>query len=452
MIHCFTINGCHIVLDVNSGAVHVLDNLANAILTESAESLKGRYSQEEIAEAQAEIDKLIANGQLYSKPLTAKEAEISFTENRKPVVKALCMHIAHDCNLRCAYCFAGEGDYGDISPSLMSAETGKKAIDFLVANSGNRRNLEVDFFGGEPTLNFEVVKTIVDYARGLESDQDSGKKFRFTLTTNGLLLDQEKIDYINHHMDNVVLSLDGRKEVNDKMRKSKNANASCYDMVLPKFKKLVEARQHQRYYIRGTYTQENLDFCNDVLHLADLGFTQISVEPVIGSATASYSIKQENIPTLCAEYERLATEMINRNFNFFHFMLDMTNGPCASKRITGCGAGTEYLAVTPEGDLYPCHQFVGYEEFCLGNLDRGIGINKWQEQFDKCNVYTKPECDACWAKYFCSGGCAANAYHINGDIMKPDEIGCELQKKRLECALYLLVGDSYNTNPHLKRV
>ncbi|MCL2399259.1 MAG: thioether cross-link-forming SCIFF peptide maturase [Defluviitaleaceae bacterium] len=438
MTHYFTINGCHIALDVHSGAVHILDDLVNDILTGDIASLETRYSKEEIAEAQAEIDALIACGQLNSKlPSSSRATEIAFTQNRKPVVKALCMHIAHDCNLRCTYCFAGEGDYGAISRTLMSAEVGKKAIDFLIANSGNRSNLEVDFFGGEPTLNFEVVKTIVEYAR--EQEMDSGKNFRFTLTTNGLLLDDEKINYINSHMDNVVLSLDGRKEINDKMRKSKNAGASCYDIVLPKFKKLVEARKHQNYYMRGTYTGNNLDFCNDVLHMANLGFSQISVEPVIGSATASYSIRNEDVLALCEEYERLAIEMVNcnYNFNFFHFMLDMTNGPCAAKRITGCGAGTEYLAVTPEGDLYPCHQFVGDKEFRLGDLDSGISANKWQEQFDKCNVYTKPECDTCWAKYFCSGGCAANAFHVNGDIMKPDEIGCRLQKKRLECALYL---------------
>ena len=440
MIHCFSINGCNIVLDVHSGAIHVLDDLAYKILSNDIKSLNDYYSREAIEEAKKEIDTLTAQGQLFSQPAAEdRESEIAFTQNRIPVVKALCMHIAHDCNLRCTYCFAGEGDYGAITRTLMPLEVGIKAIDFLIASSGSRHNLEVDFFGGEPTLNFEVVKSVVEYARSKEAE--AGKKFRFTLTTNGLLLDAEKIEYINRHMDNVVLSLDGRKEVNDKMRKSLDAKASCYDKVLPKFKQLAEARNHQNYYMRGTYTRENLDFCNDVLHMADLGFSQISVEPVIGPPKASYSIRWEDVPTLCKEYEKLAVEMAKRReFNFFHFMLDMTNGPCAAKRITGCGAGTEYLAVTPEGDLYPCHQFVGDTQFCLGNLESGVIHTDWQEQFSKCNVYTKPECEKCWAKYFCSGGCAANAFHLSGDIMKPDEIGCELQKKRLECALYLLAA------------
>jgi len=445
MIHCFSINDCNIVLDVHSGAVHVLDDLAYALLSgsDSEKALLKCYSKEAIAEAKAEIKELTNKGQLFSQPDSDTRAgEIAFTQNRAPVVKSLCMHIAHDCNLRCAYCFAGEGDYGAVDRTLMPLEIGIKAIDFLIEKSGNRRNLEVDFFGGEPTLNFEVVKSIVDYARKRETE--AGKNFRFTLTTNGLLLDEDKIDYINRNMDNVVLSLDGRKAVNDKMRKSLDKKSSCYDKVLPKFRKLVEARKHENYYMRGTYTRENLDFCDDVLHMADLGFSQISVEPVIGTDNASYSIRWEDVPALCKEYERLAVEMVKRgrDFNFFHYMLDMTNGPCAAKRITGCGAGTEYLAVTPEGDLYPCHQFVGDKQFRLGDLDNGIVQTKWQEQFAKCNVYTKPECDACWAKYFCSGGCAANAFHLSGDIMKPDEIGCELQKKRLECALYLLAASN----------
>jgi len=416
MIHCFSINDTNIVLDVHSGALHVLDDIAYGILTG-----KGIES----AEVQAEIDSLIAQGKLYSKA-PDKEAEISFTQNREPVLKALCMHISHACNLRCKYCFASD----ILEASHMSAETGRKAVDFLIKNSGKRRNLEIDFFGGEPTINFETVKAVVEYARSREAE--AGKNFRFTLTTNGLLLDDDKIEYANKHMDNVVLSLDGRKEVNDNMR------GTCYDTVLPKFKKLVESRNNERYYMRGTYTRENLDFSKDVLHMADLGFGQLSVEPVIAPLDAPYSIRQEDVPVLCKEYENLAIEMRDRDFNFFHFMLDLTNGPCVAKRITGCGAGTEYLALTPEGDLYPCHQFVGDKQFRLGSLDEGIIQTAWQEKFSHCNVYTKPECDDCWAKYFCSGGCAANAYYINGDIMKPDEIACELQKKRLECALYLL--------------
>jgi len=459
MVHCFSINNCNIALDVHSGAVHILNDLAYEILSRGLDdmciqSLNSKYSHETVAEAKAEINTLIAQGQLFAKPAPGiKEGEISFTQNRAPVVKALCMHIAHDCNLRCTYCFAGEGDYGTIDRTLMPLEVGIKAIDFLIKNSGSRQNLEVDFFGGEPTLNFDVVKAIIEYARNKETKL--GKNFRFTLTTNGLLLDQEKIEYINKNINNVVLSLDGRKKINDKMRKSIDAKSSSYDRVLPKFWQLVEARGHQNYYMRGTYTRENLDFCSDVLHMAELGFSQISIEPVVGPVDASYSIRMEDVPILCEAYERLAIEMANRNqhdkncgkhfskkFNFFHFMLDMTNGPCAAKRITGCGAGTEYLAVTPEGDLYPCHQFVGDRQFHLGDLDSGIVQTKWQEKFAHCNVYTKPECNDCWAKYFCSGGCAANAFHISGDIMKPDKVGCELQKKRLECALYLLAANA----------
>lgn len=444
MVHLFTINNCHIALDVHSGAVHILDDIAFAILTGSSTD---KFLEKEIAEAEKEIETLKASGQLFSKPAANfKEAEIDLTQNRPKIVKSMCLHIAHDCNLRCKYCFAGEGDYGAVSRALMPPEVGKKAIDFLIDNSGTRRNLEVDFFGGEPTLNFDTVKIIVKYAR--QRGAEENKNFRFTFTTNGLLLDDEKIEYINQNMDNVVLSLDGRKEVNDNMRRSLDKSASCYDKVLPKFQQLTEARNHQNYYVRGTYTRENLDFGSDVLHIAGLGFSQISVEPVIGLPEASYSIRKEDIPALCAEYERLATEMLKRrngetqkeNFNFFHFMLDLEGGPCAAKRITGCGAGTEYLACTPEGDLYPCHQFVGDAQFCLGNLDSSIIQTDWQEQFAQCNVYSKPECDACWAKYFCSGGCAANAFHMHGDIMKVDETGCELQKKRMECALYLLAN------------
>ena len=464
MIHSFSINNTNIVLDVYSGAVHVLDDLAYAVLTGNTE----QYSEESVAEAQKEIDTLISCGRLFSQPPKGtKEKETAFTKDRPQIVKSLCMHIAHDCNLRCKYCFAGEGDYSALvekvkkaekSRTLMSPEIGKKAIDFLIANSGSRRNLEVDFFGGEPTLNFDTVKAVIEYAGSREAE--AGKNFRFTFTTNGLLLDDDKIEYINRHMDNVVLSLDGRKEVNDKMRIMKGNRlqnvTGCYDRIVPKFRQLVEARNHQNYYMRGTYTSENLDFSRDVLHIADLGFSQISVEPVIGPPDAFYSIKKEHIPALCEEYERLAIQMLEREkgerFNFFHFMLDLEGGPCAAKRITGCGAGTEYLACTPEGDLYPCHQFVGDEQFRLGNLDAGIvqtagsgtsagsGPSTWQEQFSRCNVYTKPECDACWAKYFCSGGCAANAFYTNGNIMEPDLIGCELQKKRLECALYLLAA------------
>jgi len=485
MVHCFSINGCNIVLDVVSGSVHLVDELAYEVLQvlpkelpegesfigENVENLRivrEHFPGKDLDGVIKELNTLIQKGQLFSTlSSSARETEINFarqvhdsstdicknSENNKKndknnkggknIIKALCLHIAHDCNLRCGYCFAGEGDYGTITRNLMSLEIGKKAIDFLITNSGGRRNLEVDFFGGEPTINFDVVEGIVSYAR--EREAETGKNFRFTLTTNGLLLDNDKMEYINANIDNVVLSLDGRKEINDKMRK-RHDGSGCYDAILPKFQKMAKMTESSKitknrcksYYIRGTYTKENLDFCNDVLHLADLGFSQISVEPVVAPPTASYAIEWENVPALCKEYERLATEMLTRDFNFFHFMLDMTNGPCAAKRITGCGAGTEYLAVTPEGDLYPCHQFVSDKAFFLGNLDTGVVNTDWQKEFSKCNVYTKPECDKCWAKYFCSGGCAANAYQANGDIMKPEEIGCELQKKRVECALYLL--------------
>ena len=454
-VHCFTINDRHLALDIHSGAIHLLDDTAYAILTGNTKGHLSEIQAEALAEARAEIEILTEKGQLFSPPRD-ESGEISFTLNRNPLVKSLCLHMAHDCNLRCRYCFAGEGDYGALSKksrTLMSPEIGKKAIDFIIENSGARRNLEVDFFGGEPTLNFETVKIIVEYARVRE--KEANKNFRFTFTTNGLLLDDDKIEYINRHMDNVVLSLDGRKEVNDRMRKTRSQNAvSCYDMVLPKFRELTEARGHQNYYMRGTYTRENLDFASDVLHMADLGFSQISVEPVIASPDAEYAVQEEDIPALCKEYERLAGEMLCRSerdggFNFFHFMLDLTNGPCVAKRITGCGAGTEYLAVTPEGDLYPCHQFVGDERFRLGQLATDRLDPQIQEQFSQLNVYTKPECRECWAKYFCSGGCAASAYLVNGDIAKPDLVSCELQKKRIECALYLYAM-KYNTNPHLK--
>jgi len=439
MIHCFKMDNVNIVIDVHSGAIHLPDDLAYDILS-GASGTEEKYTKEAIAEAIGEIDKLIESGQLYTKSEEVKET--AFIADRKPVVKSLCLHISHDCNLRCAYCFAADISYGNIAPSYMSLETGKQAVDFLIGSSSGRRNLEIDFFGGEPTLNFDVVKGIVEYARSIEDK--FGKNFRFTLTTNGLLLDSEKIDYINKEMDNVVLSLDGRKHINDSMRKCTEIGKSSYEEVLPKFRELTEARRHQKYYIRGTFTNKNLDFAADVLHLADLGFEQLSVEPVVAPETAPYSIKREHLPAIKAEYEKLAKAMLKRgfDFNFFHFMLDLTNGPCAAKRITGCGAGTEYLAVTPEGDLYPCHQFAGDEDFCLGSLDKGITNTKWQEQFDKCNIHTKPECETCFAKYFCSGGCAANAFHLNKDIMKPDEIGCEMQKKRLECALFLLAAKS----------
>jgi uncharacterized protein len=326
----------------------------------------------------------------------------------------------------------------------MSAEVGKRAIDFLIRSSGNRRNLEVDFFGGEPTLNFDVVKQIVVYARGLEKEHN--KNFRFTLTTNGVLLDDAMISYINENMHNVVLSIDGRKETNDTMRKRIGGQGS-YDLIVPKFQKLAESRNQNNYYVRGTFTRNNLDFSKDVLHLAELGFKQISVEPVVGDDAMDYTLKQEDLPFLYQEYENLATEILKsrkegKRFNFFHFMIDLSGGPCVAKRLAGCGAGAEYLAVTPDGDLYPCHQFTGIEEFKMGDVDSGVINTEKRDDFDKCNVYAKEDCKACWAKFYCSGGCAANAFQTNGDVLKPYQLGCDLQRKRIECAIMIKAAEA----------
>ena len=357
-------------------------------------------------------------------------------KDRPTVVKALCLHIAHDCNLACRYCFAEEGEYKG-RRALMSAEVGKKALDFLVENSGNRRNLEVDFFGGEPLMNFDVVKEIVAYGRDLEKTHD--KKFRFTLTTNGVLLNDDIMEFANKEMDNVVLSVDGRKEVHDFMRPFRNGKGS-YDFIIDKFKKFADSRNQQKYYVRGTFTHHNLDFSKDVMHLADEGFEQISVEPVVAPDTADYAIKEEDLPKIMEEYDLLAKEMIKREkegkgFTFFHFMIDLTGGPCVAKRLSGCGSGTEYLAVTPWGDLYPCHQFVGEEDFLMGNVFEGIKKDEIVKEFKACNVYSKEECKKCFARFYCSGGCSANSYNFNGTINGTYEIGCKLERKRVECAL-----------------
>ena len=354
------------------------------------------------------------------------------------MVKALCLHIAHDCNLACKYCFAEEGEYHG-RRALMSYEVGKKALDFLIANSGSRRNLEVDFFGGEPLMNWQVVKDLVKYGR--EQEKLHNKRFRFTLTTNGVLLNDEVMEFCNQEMGNVVLSLDGRKEVHDRMRPFRNGKGS-YDLVVPQFLKFADSRGQERYYVRGTFTRNNLDFSEDVLHFADLGFTQVSVEPVVAAPEDDYSIREEDIPKICEEYDKLAREMIRREkegkgFNFFHFMIDLTGGPCVYKRMSGCGSGTEYLAVTPWGDLYPCHQFVGKEEFLMGNVDDGIVREDIVDQFKCCNVYAKEKCQNCFAKFYCSGGCAANSYNFHGTINDAYDIGCELQRKRVECAIMI---------------
>ena len=442
---------------MNSGSVHVVDDMCydiiaqldkqnveenQGILEESStlegvkEALKDCYPEAEIEEALEDIKELTKAGQLFTKDIY--EQYIGDVKKRKTVVKALCLHIAHDCNLACKYCFAEEGEYHG-RRALMSFEVGKKALDFLIANSGNRRNLEVDFFGGEPLMNWQVVKDLVAYGREQEKIHD--KNFRFTVTTNGVLLNDEIQEFINQEMDNVVLSLDGRKEVNDHMRPFRNGKGS-YDLIVPKFQKLAESRDQQKYYIRGTFTRENLDFSKDVLHFADLGFEQISIEPVVGEDSDFYSIKEEDLPKIFEEYDILAKELIQREkegrgVNFFHFMIDLEGGPCISKRLSGCGSGTEYLAVTPWGDLYPCHQFVGDEAFLMGNVDEGITKPEIAEEFRGCSVYSKEKCKNCFAKFYCSGGCMANAHKFHGSIHNTYDIGCEMERKRIECAIMM---------------
>lgn len=444
MVHQYKNNGYNIVLDVNSGAVHIVDDIVYDVLPlyeehseeEIIASLKGKYFIDDLKEAIAEIRELEESGALFTPD--AYEDYISEFKEHETVVKALCLHIAHDCNLGCRYCFAQEGEYHG-KRELMTFEVGKAALDFLIAASGNRRNLEVDFFGGEPTLNFQVVKQLVAYGR--EQEKLHRKNFRFTLTTNGVLLNDEIMEFANKEMSNVVLSIDGRKEVNDKMRPFPNGTGS-YDLIVPKFQKLADSRQQQNYYVRGTYTRHNLDFSKDVIHLADLGFRQISIEPVVAQETEDYAIREEDLPQLFEEYDKLAQEMIRRQkegkgFQFFHFMIDLEGGPCVAKRLSGCGSGTEYLAVTPWGDLYPCHQFVGDPHFLIGNVFDGVINAPLRDMFKSCNVYAKEKCRSCFARFYCSGGCAANAYHFHGDIREAYDIGCALQKKRIECAIMM---------------
>ena len=453
MVHQYKNNGYDIVLDVNSGAIHVVDDVTYDIIErinrtspesysrdEIVTALAEKYGREETEEAIDEVQALIDAGELFTKD-TYEDYIMDF-KKRPTVVKALCLHIAHDCNLACRYCFAEEGEYHG-RRALMSFEVGKKALDFLIANSGSRRNLEVDFFGGEPLLNWQVVKDLVAYGREQEKLHD--KKFRFTLTTNGVLLNDEIMEFCNREMANVVLSIDGRKEVHDRMRPFRSG-AGSYDLIVPKFQRFAESRNQDKYYVRGTFTHENPDFSKDVLHLADLGFRQISVEPVVAEPKESYAITEEDLPQLFAEYDRLAAEMAERHkkgedFNFFHFMIDLEGGPCVAKRLSGCGSGTEYLAVTPWGDFYPCHQFVGNEKFLLGNVDEGIKNTEIRDEFKCCNVYAKEKCRSCFAKFYCSGGCAANAYNFTGDICGAYDIGCELQKKRIECAIMLKAAE-----------
>ena len=449
MIHQFKNNGYNIVMDIESGAIHVVDDVTyDAIASYKELTREELYAallkdhpaltKDEFDEVCEEIGTLEEEGSLFSegdyrKPMT------DFSK-RPTVVKALCLHVAHDCNLSCRYCFAEEGKYHGRERKLMDLATGKAALDFLVANSGSRRNLEVDFFGGEPLLNFGVVRELVAYGRSLEEAHD--KHFRFTLTTNGVLLDDAVMEFANQEMDNVVLSIDGRKHVNDYMRPFRgDPNAGSYDRIVPRFQKFVRNRKG-KYYVRGTYTRYNLDFCEDVLHWADLGFDQISVEPVVAQETDDYAICEADLPMLFREYDKLAAEMVNRHgnpgeFTFFHFMIDLEGGPCVYKRLSGCGSGTEYLAVTPDGDLYPCHQFVGNEAFVMGNVRDGIQRQDLVDRFKACNVYAKPACRECFARYYCSGGCAANACNFEGDITGVYEVGCQLQRKRVECAIMI---------------
>ena len=436
MVHTFKMFDKYIALDVNSGCVHDMDKLSYDIINflnvknfaptsseakfKLIDDLKYDYDRGEISDALADIAELYENGMLWAKD----DFEIASNLKENAPVKAMCLHVSHDCNLRCKYCFADEGKYHTEKRELMTAETGKRAMDYLVEHSGHRRNLEVDFFGGEPLMNFEVVKEVVEYARELEKKHN--KVFRFTVTTNGILLDEKKLEYINENMSNIVLSIDGRKEVNDRMRYRADGSGS-YDKIVPIFQKVAESRNQDNYYVRGTFTRENLDFSKDVIHLADLGFKQISIEPVVCGEETDYSLREEDLKRIKE----------GNGFNFFHFMIDLEEGPCIIKRLSGCGCGCEYLAVAPNGDVYPCHQFVGSEEYKMGSLYDSNGLNKeLRSTFEKCNVYTKPDCDSCFAKFFCSGGCIANACLINGDMNKPHKLSCQMMKKRVECSLY----------------
>lgn len=455
MIHAYKMNGYNIILDQNSGCVHSVDEVAFDIITkyenESKEDIKAfilnKYSDREDVTSEDidlcfdDIEALIADGRLFA--MDTFEATAKEFKKRQGVVKAICLHVAHDCNLACKYCFAGKGEY-DGPKGLMSLETGKRALDFLIEQSGTRRNLEVDFFGGEPLLNWDVCKKLVEYGRSKE--KEFNKNFRFTLTTNGVLVDNEVIDFCNKEMGNVVLSLDGRKETHDRLRTACNGKGS-YDLIIDKFKKFANARNQENYYMRGTYTHHNTDFSKDILHMADMGFKELSIEPVVCDPSEPYALKESDLPVLKEQYEILATEMLRRyrkgnGFTFYHYMIDLDAGPCIVKRVSGCGVGTEYMAVTPDGDLYPCHQFVGDEKFLLGNIWNGVTNKEVLNQFNECNVYSHKECKDCFAKLYCSGGCAANAYHTTGSVNGVYEFGCELHRKRIECAIMLKVAEA----------
>lgn len=447
MIHKYKLSGYNVLLDTNSGGVHIIDDLTYDMLDNVQPPFEDKcpenvitklskvYDKDEITECYDEIVSLYNDKILFSEDDYEKFA---LTSVASPI-KAMCLHIAHDCNLRCKYCFASTGDYNE-GRMLMSLETGKKALDFLIEKSGDRKFLEVDFFGGEPTLNFDVVKQLVEYGRSREAE--ANKKFRFTITTNGVLLNDDMIEFINKEMNNVVLSIDGRKEVNDRVRVRADGTG-CYDKIVPNFKKVVESRGNDKdWYVRGTYTKYNLDFSNDVVHLFEQGFDQISVEPVMADPKMPYAITQDDLPRIFEEYEELMKKITairdsGKFINFFHFMLDLDQGPCAIKRLRGCGCGNEYVAIAPNGDIYPCHQFVGIEDYKMGSLNDGSFNEELKAEFASAHVYSKPECKKCWAKFYCSGGCNANNYIYAGDIHNAYKLSCEIQKKRLECAILM---------------
>ena len=452
MIHQYKLNGYNIVIDVYSGSVHSVDEVAYDLIAlfegnsreQVLEQMAEKYPEIDRTELEAcydDVQALKDEGLLFAEDVYSDKADILKTKN--DVIKALCLHVAHTCNLNCDYCFASQGKYqGD--RALMSFEVGKRALDFLIENSGTRVNLEVDFFGGEPLMNWDVVKQLVEYGRSRE--QECHKRFRFTLTTNGVLIDDDVIDFCNKEMHNVVLSLDGRKEVHDRLRKNM-AGEGSYEKIVPKFKKLVDSRNGEGYYVRGTFTHNNVDFTEDLFHMADLGFTELSMEPVVCDPSDPYALTEEDLPKLFEQYEILAKEMLRREkegkpITFYHYMIDLAHGPCIYKRISGCGSGTEYLAVTPWGELFPCHQFVGDPKYSMGDIWEGVINHEMREKFRKCNVYSRPQCDDCWAKLYCSGGCAANAYHAAGDITGVYEYGCKLFRKRMECAIMMKAAEA----------
>ena len=457
MVHTFRQNGYNVALDSASGSVHCVDDVAfdviNAYENTSRDEIirtvssKHNVSEQDVIECLEDVDGLKAEGLLFAEDTFRPDVEK--LAMRDTVIKALCLHVAHTCNLNCEYCFAAQGKYHG-ERALMSFEVGKRALDFLVENSGTRHNLEVDFFGGEPLMNFDVVKRLVEYARSIENEK--GKHFRFTLTTNGMLIDDDVIDFANREMDNVVLSLDGRREVNDRFRKTAGGQGS-FDVIVPKFQKFVNARGDKSYYMRGTFTHFNPDFTKDIQTMLDLGFNELSMEPVVCPPADAYALTEEDKQTVLKEYEKLADMMLEREkqgkpFTFYHYMLDLEGGPCIYKRISGCGSGTEYLAVTPTGELYPCHQFVGNKDYLMGDIWQGVTRTDTRDKFKRCNAYSRKECDDCWARLYCSGGCAANAYNATGDINGVYSYGCDLFKKRIECAVALQIGASLSTDLH----